>query len=140
MREILFRAKIKVKVNNPWYTEEEIQFLESKLHDVVSIRFDNYSCISHISVAYGKTVMTAIAEYCDIELMEYTGVKDMYGQKIFKGDIMHDGYDTTAVVKYDDKDAMFTIVYANICTNFGNWAVIGDIYNNPELLEDKKCT
>lgn len=33
MRKIMFRGKFKIKKNRGYYSEEEINFIESKIHD-----------------------------------------------------------------------------------------------------------
>ena len=75
------------------------------------------------------------------EVMQYTGLKDKNGKEIYEGDIINIQYDVTvqiekAVIEY--RGASFYAV-----TNADTWeldnyeeiAVIGNIYENPELLE-----
>lgn len=79
------------------------------------------------------------------EIMQYTGLQDKTGRDIFEGDIIqwinyttNNGMKNITVIKYDDKDASFYI---------GSWydrdfpdtseeaLIIGNIYENPELLD-----
>lgn len=81
----------------------------------------------------------------DIELMQYTGLKDKNGVKIFEGDIVKCGK-KIAVVKYGYHNCGcchdvygFTVLDKNGVTDafsFGYCEVIGNIYENKELLEN----
>lgn len=80
----------------------------------------------------------------DKYLMQSTGLKDKNGQEIFEGDILgtKDGL-LNGVVEYRSNLGMWTnslISYNNferLCNVAGNREIIGNIYENPELLEDK---
>ena len=81
----------------------------------------------------------------DFILMQSTGIKDMYGNKIFEGDIVRfaltDGFDYVTnedgVVTY--KLGAFYVVnglveYLISDINTNEFEVIGNIYENPEFL------
>jgi len=85
-----------------------------------------------------------------VELMQYTGLKDMNGVKIYEGDIVNlipDGYiQELATVEWDDDNASY--IYRRISPLelvngegiFVKWKpveVIGNIYSNPELMGGK---
>ena len=78
---------------------------------------------------------------------QYTNMLDKNGRKIFEGDIIdfsdrYDG-DGYGVVRYDAEETEFEFVYDNFCEGLGrcyspeNVEVVGNIYDNPELLGDE---
>ena len=82
----------------------------------------------------------------DIHLMQSTGLVDKEGTEVFKGDILHHQIQTeyTFIVKYDkDKgrwygDGLSRTYRIDITKDFLQYyRVIGNIYENPELLEYK---
>lgn len=75
---------------------------------------------------------------------QYTGLTDKNGKKIFEGDIVDfpdrsDG-DRYGVIQYDSEETEFIIICDLFCEGLGryhysrNVEVIGNIYDNPELL------
>lgn len=85
----------------------------------------------------------------DLILMQYTGLKDKNGVEIYEGDIIkgisktHKNNKITLYVKWDrgqydvfdihDKDNWMDSLYNHM--HFYDIEVIGNIYENPELLE-----
>jgi hypothetical protein len=68
-------------------------------------------------------------------VMQYTGLKDKNGKEIFEGDIVTDIKGDKRVVEYIDNG--FWCSYPNGDHYFpadGHREIIGDIYQNPELL------
>lgn len=81
----------------------------------------------------------------EIELMQSTGLKDKNGKEIFEGDIV-DYKGREAVVKWHGSYASFIYRFVDgLKERFSEWdplflacynfEVIGNIYENPELLE-----
>ena len=84
----------------------------------------------------------------DEYLMQSTGLKDKNGKEIFEGDIV-DYKGRKAVVKWHGSYASFIYRFVNeLQERFSEWRplflayyhfeIIGNIYENPELLEDCK--
>ena len=80
-------------------------------------------------------------------VMQYTGIKDKNGKEIYEGDIivrkLPPPWDNhIAVVEFNPLTAMFTIKredgeYSDYCISDDDWEVIGNIYENPELLKNE---
>ena len=106
MREIKFRAWDGIKMRGI-----------GNLQDRFSIRNDG--------------VVNGNIEYI---LMQYTGLKDKNGTEIYEGDILQRNDNSIAVVEFEN--GMFITKYDalmwELCEN--SPIVIGNIYQNPELL------
>lgn len=120
-REIKFRA---------WDSDDKTMWYMEKLesdqlpNEVLSVFLDEY---------YG----------CD--LMQYTGIKDKDGKEIYEGDIVsRPKYNLTYVVVFDEKNAGFelkripdksALTFMELRAFEEKTEVIGNIYQNPELLK-----
>jgi uncharacterized phage protein (TIGR01671 family) len=132
MRDIKFRV---------WDKENK------EMLDVEDLHWDD--CTREFSI---RTTM--YSNYFDIEdmiLMQYTGLKDKNGKEIYEGDIVkHNGFYEgdcyynagCGQVLWDDEDTGFYLTAKD--TSFINLfdltrnldgEIIGNIYENPELLE-----
>lgn len=87
----------------------------------------------------------------DLVLMQSTGLKDKNGKEIFEGDILAVEADDGVIilkVSWDDEHALFVIKTKKfneetalaelVDDNSYPFEVIGNIYENHELLEDSK--
>ena len=87
---------------------------------------------------------TMYSDYFDTEemiLMQYTGLHDKNGKEIYEGDIVKIFYyitneDETEVERYDIKEIKYDEILCKYnIDKFDNLEVIGNIYDNPDLLE-----
>ena len=126
MREIKFRA---------WDKEKKIignVLGIDILHKEIFFSNENVDCYEH-------------TDFKDIELMQYTGLKDMKGKEIYEGDIVKlRANHGIGVVKYYDEWGAFVVEYikprplAVLGMNYykEDIEVIGNIYENPELIKE----
>jgi uncharacterized phage protein (TIGR01671 family) len=91
--------------------------------------------------------ITFVRKADEIELMQSTGLKDKNGKEIFEGDIV-DYKGREAVVKWHGSYASFIYRFVDgllervsewdpLFLAYYNFEVMGNIYENPELLEVK---
>lgn len=115
MREILFRGK---RTNNDEWVEGFYQeYPEGYVH------------IQNTSNDWFPVIPETVGQY--------VGLKDRDGKKIFEGDILESPvkrigqkYGNLIVIK-DIRECKFAALYV------ADYSVIGNIYDNPELLEVK---
>lgn len=72
---------------------------------------------------------------------QFTGLKDSKGQEIYEGDIVKFdllGKLTILPVLWSDFDAAFTVGMTYLCKYCDRMEVIGNIHENPELMEAEK--
>lgn len=83
-----------------------------------------------------------IAEFKDIELLQFTGAKDKAGQELYEADVIkfNDGIDDIyGLISYDDEDATYRVSYENITEHLSDleedFEIVGNIFENPDLHE-----
>lgn len=127
MREIKFRAWVKDR--KEIVNVEEIDFM-NKVINYIDNDYENNR----------QEIIGACFE--DIELMQYTGLKDMRGKEIYEGDIVKFLYSIFEVIWCNEK-ASFTLKnkkykeFLNfIYENNNGMEIVGNIYENTESIKE----
>jgi uncharacterized phage protein (TIGR01671 family) len=118
MREIKFRA---------WYNNKMVDDEEAK------------------RLLYNNTSTSALF-ITELDMMQYTGLKDKNGKEIYEGDIIRsffsDGQECIHKIGYESAEGRFTASWKLISCGINQaWInefekeVIGNIYENPELVK-----
>lgn len=146
MREILFRGKTK---DFEWNYSSAI----FPIDETVSIMLNERKPVLGV---YDKTpdgehyVLFNFTEVYSNTIGQYTGLTDKNGKKIFEGDIVEftDKYRRKgrSDIVFEDLKWKYRwryycenpIVWIGIDVSSVKFEVIGNIYDNPELLEEKK--
>lgn len=133
-REIKFRAWIK-------------KGCESKMGEVTSINLDEDFINYIVCNEQNEIEIIGLAYLDEYILLQYTGIKDINGKEIYEGDIVKisisEGYreyygQVEYTAKIERRISEFSLPPLNISLSDESIAeieVIGNIYENPELLE-----
>jgi YopX protein. len=123
-REIKYQA---------WYKKEN-----RMIYPVIQLHLDNMPFIGWYETVQDAVEGKLTTAFLDeVELREYIGRKDKNGKEIYEGDI--DGSDEPMFVAYED--GSFGLKYSeksdyfNSCISWDRCEIIGNIYENPDLLE-----
>lgn len=131
MREIKFRA---------WWKDAHL------MEEVVTLRDGEISILVPLKPnSLGQKYEHQVLEEGQYELMQFTGLTDKNGKEIYEGDIVSDGESSGGRVEWEPTTAVFTIREGSryFAFNRGDIGrptrltfteVIGNIYENPELL------
>jgi uncharacterized phage protein (TIGR01671 family) len=122
MRELKFRLWCKNK--NEW--EKDLWWIgcDGKLYTVINNQLRDLKKENHI-------------------LMQYTGLHDKNGKEIYEGDMFYDELKRLLIVTYTERMACFigqldndkTLGYPLHFINRHEIEIIGNVYENPELLK-----
>ena len=118
------------------------------VNDICNLFWENtfFECYELVPDPKGKREYELINHRIDFEdcvLMQSTGLVDKNGQEIFEGDIVHayseDARLIGAIEYFDNAYCIKTKngVYNSLWINAEYYEVIGNIYENPELLEEE---
>lgn len=85
-------------------------------------------------------------DWVQLDLMQFTGLRDKNGNAIYEGDVLTAGDGGIFEVKFEYAGFHFCttpsskyISYPAPCGNASRMEVIGNRYENPDLLEGLKC-
>ena len=129
MREIKFRA---------WVKEKKAIF-EVILIDYVTKK------VTYLLERVGHLLSIRDAKFYDVELMQYTGLKDKNNKEIYEGDILFESFGEKyykvifengsfkAEVEGDFEEYSFDLI--DVVAQ--GYEVVGNIYENPELMEER---
>ena len=116
MREILFRGK---RLDNGEWVEGNLFVSDTD---------------GRTYILAGSRTITIEWEVDPSTVGQYTGLKDKNGRRIFDGDILTLRGGRPRVVRFED--GTFILEYSSIQMRFANkFEVIGNVHDNPELLE-----
>ncbi|HHO6115128.1 TPA: YopX family protein [Staphylococcus aureus] len=120
-----------------------------KMHEVAELDFVN----DEVHYDYTEVIENFLKtrDFKDVELMQSTGLKDVYGKEIYDGDIAefkypHDKrFKEIGIITHSAEKACFVIkmirdtiqefdLYIGVANSY--LKVIGNKFNNPELLEE----
>ena len=126
-REIKFRA---------WLKEDK------KMENVKTMDFTDKTIRCLKKNEFINAYLLRRVSFDDVELMQYTGVKDKNGKEIYEGDIviLNDAEEENkCIVKY--KYGSYILVDGDLRENLSNveakfLEVVGNIYENKNLLEE----
>ena len=126
MREIKFRA---------WVKEKKAIF------EVVLINYVTKK-VTYLLERVGHLLSIRDAKFNDVELMQYTGLKDKNNKEIYDGDIIFlHGSKYKVIFKTEGarfvlRNNEFELEITFINNNNKRMEIIGNIYENPELMEE----
>jgi len=132
MREIKFRAWSK---SSGCFSGAFSIHMSGMISDMIDAKIDKDSKLAISDAHWGEN---------DLEVMQYTGLKDKNGVEIYEGDILN-CFGDIAEVYYDSSCALWRYKYKNDgCKyleilgthSYEHFEVIGNIYEHSHLLDN----
>lgn len=124
-REIKFRA---------WDKKDKYCHYDVAIYPNNKVAIKRYNVESMmIEAEYGATHWTELGD--DTLVEQYTGLKDKNGKEIYEGDIVRVSYGYNYEVR-QFRTGAWRIGRDDLCVWADSSEVIGNIHENPELLEE----
>ena len=141
MRDIKFRAFD--KETKTMVYPEDTRYMLSLINGEWSL--SDYAQLEYETDEYGLYDIELPHETSDIEVMQYTGMKDVNGVEIYEGDVLFHPLQGRRKVYYPYSERVASYGLRDIDNGFGStlqdshavWEVIGNVYENKELSEEK---
>ncbi len=81
----------------------------------------------------------------NLEIMQYTGLKDKNGIEVYEGDVGNDEFNNKVIVKWNEQFYCYALLTIDEVVK-DDWnfdlndlnEIVGNIYENPELLRNNK--
>ena len=105
------------------------------------LKFRAWDKISRMWLKSFNVNLLNIGDLSNVEIMQYTGLKDIAGDEIYEGDIVRDVSDGI-IGQIEYSDGGFIIIYDDIAEKLNAdesvyLEVVGNIFENPELLGEE---
>ncbi|WP_176467150.1 YopX family protein [Terribacillus saccharophilus] len=146
MRDVKFRAWDNVDFKMLYTGEEEDVHFYFDSNGIVAEKFHN----TVVDTVEGDRIPDVGYEKLEhLQYMQYTSLKDKNGKEIYEGDVLKvEGSKRRYVVRWNNEESAFTVTYKYANDDPAEWVisefrevlktfeVIGNIYENPELLQE----
>ena len=138
MRELKFRV---------WVKDEERYYDESDEESYMIVPNGNVTYTSEPYEEDGVWFTDTTSATSDVIVEQYTGLKDKNGKEIYEGDIVtlngeweEIEHDDCSIVTFENGCFRVGDGYENEAGSYlSDWRIIGNIHEDPELLEGEKC-
>lgn len=157
MREILFRGKNADNgewVYGSYFAHQKIRLCIVRDESEVEENTQHLIVQDALACDWGFKNGMQVVDVLPETVGEYTGLTDKNGKKIFEGDILQDKFGQIKIVDYSDEWGAFRTCFVRALNDEGKivatvggasfvgtiwrkYEVIGNIHDNPELLEVK---
>ena len=148
MREIKFKAFLRCNQRLANGITLGYEKFPKGIYEVMDLNFAN-----EIAALWSEKEQTSFeVSFRKIELMQYTGANDKRGVEIYEGDIVK--FESSVPIPEDPdypKEGQIGVIEYGFCDYYvnakspcrfnlnelGDWIVVGNIYENPEILKDR---
>jgi uncharacterized phage protein (TIGR01671 family) len=126
MKNILFRA---------WHKIENKMYAVSALHfnsDKKTFNKRTLATVELIADPFSLSTLKSV-DANEVELMQYTGLEDKNGKKMYEGDVIEHEFFGRSEIYFAEGRATFETGHMRMWS-VRESQVIGNVYENPELL------